>query len=292
MIEIVKNNYIRDEGGGYEFNIITDPFPKVYDNYHVESLKAAEEIYDNKQGELHLMYSGGVDSEYMMNVFLELGVKFTPVIIRLSNDYNLHDLINAFAFCESKNITPKIIDLDFEHFVKSGKLFDVAVSMKNCKFQRCALAHTILSLDGTVLCGEGEPYIRQIPDTSDWGVTIFEHDYAWVKHYHNHGIIGTPHFNRYTPEMMVSFLEDQRILDLANNLVPGKEGSDSSKWIIYNRHSGYNIRERAKYTGYEVIIRSDIFLDESIQELKYQRGEWNGVYMENYFNYMDRLCTQ
>lgn len=292
MIEISKNNYIRAEGGGLDFNIITNPFPSSYDNYHKESLRAAEEIYDKKQGKLNLMYSGGVDSEYMLNVFLELGMEFTPIVIRLSNDYNQHDLINAFAFCQSKNITPKIIDVDFDHFVNSGRLYDVAVSMKNCKFQRCVVADTILSLDGTVLCGEGEAYIRQMPRSKDWAVTIFEHDYAWVNHYKNHGIIGTPHFHRYTPEMMIAFLTDQRMKDLADNLVPGKEGSESSKWIIYNRHSGYNLKERNKYHGYEVVMRSDIFLHDSIQELKFRREEWNGVYMESYYPYLERLCTQ
>ncbi len=105
-------------------------------------------------------------------------------------------------------------------------------------------------------------------------------------------IIGTPHFNRYTPEMMRTFLEDPRIKELASNQVPGKLGSDSSKYIIYNRHNQFDLKERPKYHGYEQIEKMDIFQHESFKELSEIGKQWDGSWSMNYENFLNTICIQ
>jgi hypothetical protein len=73
-----------------------------------------------------------------------------------------------------------------------------------------------------------------------------------------YGIDGTSFFNSYTPEMMSSFLVDTRMKDLADNKVPGKLGSHSSKFIMYNRHCNFNLEARPKFHGYEKILKNKI----------------------------------
>ena len=92
MIPLSKNNYIRQSGSGTTFNIEIDPLPTSFDSYFVESCRAAEEIYNLKQGKLHLMYSGGIDSEFMLSVFLHMKMDFVPVIVQLNPNYNTHTI--------------------------------------------------------------------------------------------------------------------------------------------------------------------------------------------------------
>jgi hypothetical protein len=287
MILLSKNNYLRQTT---PWSLEYDPLPTKFDNYFVESCRAAEEIYSQKKGKLHLLYSGGVDSEYALSVFLHMGMDITPVIIRLNPNYNTYDIDYAFNFCVSKGLNPVVLDINFDRFVKSGKFLEVSKICRSELYHRAATAYAAGQLDGTVLLGDGEPYIRNIDGV--WNVEIYQHDYAVWNYFVAKGIYGTIHFNRYTPEMMMSFFSDKRINDLANNKVPGKLGSNSSKFIIYNRHSNFNLEERPKYHGYETIEKSEIFNHPDFQELAVLGKEWNGVYSKNYFEFMKEVWKQ
>jgi hypothetical protein len=286
MITLTKNNYIRQYGTGNTFNIDIDPLPTKFDNHFMESCKAAEEIYSNKQGKFHILYSGGIDSEHILSVFLHLGLDVIPVIIQLNDGYNKHDMKYAFQFCESKKLKPKIIDIDFNHFVKSGKMLSIAKNIKSEVYHMSATAYAANSLDGTVLLGDGEPYIKLNSNDNRWYLTIYEYDYAIANYFTQKGIYGTTHFGRWTPEMAVSFLVDERIQNLARNKFMGRLGSNSSKHYVYNRHSNFNLVVREKYTGYEIIEKSEIFKHESFEELNQFGKTCNGIYAKDYFELM------
>ena len=279
--------YLRPQGNGETFTVEFDNL-QLRRNYYQESILAAQQIEASKQGKLYLMYSGGVDSEYALEVFLSQGIEITPVIIKLGN-YNQHDLDYAYKFCTGKGIIPMIIDIDFDHFVTSGQLLDISLAIKSSIHHRAATAYAIGLLDGTVICGDGEPYIRLDPISDKWQVTIYEHDYAVVNYYRQNNILGTPQFNRHTPEMMSAFLLEPQMKLLANNAVEGKLGSDSSKYIIYNRTSNFKIASRPKYHGYEKIESSEIFKHESFQEIKLAGAKWSGVFSEDYDKFIKRI---
>jgi len=282
-MQISKNNYIHPVGSGDTFTVSVGMLPKKFNNYFVESCRAAEEIYSQKQGRLYLLYSGGIDSEYALSVFLQLKMDVTPVIISLDPDYNQFDISYALDFCNKKNITPLVVNLDFDNFVRSGKLLEVSKICRSEVYHRAATAYVAGQLDGTILLGDGEPYIKK---NNLWDIEIYEHDYAVWNYFIAKGIYGTPHFNRYTPEMLLSFFADVRIAGLANDRVPGKLSSNSSKFIVYNRDSNFGLKERPKYHGYEKIETSEICQHEAFQELKILGQQWNGVYSANYFNFM------
>ena len=289
-MQLSKNNYILPSGMGSTFSVLFDELSKQYDNYFVESCRAAKEVYDLKQGKVYMLYSGGVDSEYALSIFLSLGMDITPVIINLNPNYNDFDIKYATDFCNRKNITPLIINLDFDQFVKSGKFLEVSKICRSEIFHRAATAYVAGQLDGTVLLGDGEPYIKK-NSNDDWNIEIYEHDYAVWNYFVAKGIYGTTHFNRYTPEMLLSFFADERMVDLSNNIVPGKLSSNSSKFIIYNRHCDLNLEERPKYHGYEKIENSEIFQHDAFRELEIIGKKWNGIYSTNYFEFMKK-CAQ
>ena len=286
MITAYKTNYLQQTGHGLNFKIEISELPKTFDNYYVESCRAAEYIYANRTGKLHLLYSGGIDSEYMVSVFLDLKMDIVPVIIRLNNNYNEHDIQHAFKFCESKNINPLIVDIDFDEFVMSGKLLDITKQIKSSQYQYAVTAYVTGLLDGTVLLGEGEPYIKLNDVSQRWDIIIYEYEQAIDNYFEQQGIYGTPHFNRYSSEMFLSFLNDDRCKDLASNLIPGKLSSFSSKYIVYNRHSNFNLKSRSKYHGYEIIERSEIFNHDAFKEIEKFSKNYNGVYSVDYFEFM------
>jgi hypothetical protein len=283
MIELVKNNYIRQSGSGSTFKIEVNKLP-VAKNLYKESIQAAEEIYNHKQGDLNILYSGGVDSEYVLSLFLELKMKITPVIIKLGN-YNNHDLEYAFKFCNAKNIVPKVIDIDFDNFVKSGKMLDVAIETKSSIYQRPATCYALSMINGTVLLADGDPYMRPDVD-STWNLEFDEHEFAYWNYFQKYGIYGTPAFMRYTEGMFSAYITDQRWKELANNLHYGKLGSNSSKVFTLNRHSPFQLEVRTKYHGYENIEKSKIFSHEDFNTLTELGKNYNGSVVINYHKFI------
>jgi len=287
-MQISKNNYIQPAGTGDTFTVsITAPLDK-FDNYFIESCKAAEEIYSQKQGNLYILYSGGLDSEYALSIFLSMGMKVTPVIARMNTDYNSHDFKYANDFCSAKNITPIIIDINLEEFVKSGKILDIAKSIKSNIYHYSTTAHAISKLDGTIICGDCEPHVRN-NENGTWSVDLYEYDYALVNYFKNNNINGTPHFNCYTPEMMFSYLNSTRIKELVEHKHPGKLGSHSSKGFVYNEHSNFNLTIRPKYHGFELVETSELFKHEIFKE--FDKLPWTGVYHKEYYSFM-KQCEQ
>ena len=287
----VQHDYIKAQGSGQDFTVtITSKSVNDCVNYFEASQWAAKEIADLRQGTLYLMYSGGVDSEYTLSLFRYMRIPITPVVVKLLPDYNEHDVAYAFNYCRQHGIEPLVIDIDFDRFVESGQMYQLAASMLTNKFHYAATAHAIGQLDGTVICGEAEPYIRLDPNTGRWNLMVHEYEYALCNYFDLHNIHGTPHFNRYTKQMFYAFLMDSRIQDLAKNLVPGKTSSFSSKWIVYNRDSHFNLEERPKYHGYEQVERSAIFQDSSFALLARNMEQHDGVYSIDFLEFLEKCA--
>ena len=259
MIPLYKNNYIRTSGNAKDFKIDVDPITSKFDNLYIESCRAAEELYSLREGKFHILYSGGIDSEHCLSVFLSLGMDVTPVIIKLKQGYNNHDTKFAFKFCEEKNLTPVVIDIDYDDFVTSGKMLQISLEMKSSTFGRAHVAYAAGLLDGTVILGDGEPYIKLNPDDNIWYLEEAEHDFSIYNYFQKHGIHGTIHYSRWTQEMNAAYMTDPIMLELANNQIPGKLSSHSSRPAIYNRHSNFNLQPRYKFHGFEFIDRYKIF---------------------------------
>lgn len=288
-MEFVSQDYIRSHGNGENFKIEIDPIPYKKTDYYKESIIAAQIVEANRSGNLYLMYSGGVDSEYALSIFLDQGIDIIPVVVRLNPNYNKHDIDYAFKFCQRKNIEPLVVDIDYDNFVLSGKMFDLAIEMKSSLPHYTTTAYAISQLDGTVICGDGEPHL--VKDNNTWNICIYEFEYSLTNFYVKRNIKGVVHFNRYTPQMFRAYLNDVRMKELANNMVSGKQGSHSSKWIIYNRYSGFNLHERTKYHGFELIEKSPIKQHDIFFELEKIGKQWNGIWQKEYHQLINNICT-
>lgn len=261
MIDLVYNNYIRGSGSGTSWSVHIDPVIRPIKSYYDETVIVAEMIWAQKQGPIQLCYSGGLDSEYVLSVFTELGMNIQPVIMR--TQYNHPETQYAFKYCEAKNIKPVIIDLDYDNFIQSGKFLEIATETQCSAYQYIANMWLTSQLDGTVITGDSDPHL--FLDDDKWYVDEIEPTYKQFDYFKNHNIHGTPFFLSYTAEQYLSFLTDPTIKRLTNNEILGKTGSYSSKVHVYNNQSKFVLEQRTKLTGYELVEASTIFQHPDMQ---------------------------
>jgi hypothetical protein len=272
MIEQRKNNFYRTSGTSSTFQLQIDSVTRDVGSYCNELILNAKEIYDNKSGTLYCMYSGGIDSELVMEVFLSLGMNITPVIVNLFPNYNSHDMKWAYEYCNKKNLKPLIINIDLKKFIVSGEILDVAKKSRTGYYQYLPTIKAALSLDGEVLTGQDEPYISPIDNT--WYFVEKESWCAWANLYNENHIQGTSCFLSWSAETLLSFMLDPTIQDLGNNRLYGKQGTFSSRKYVYGKKFPMPIRE--KYTGWELIEKTDLINHENIFMVKDLLNTYSG----------------
>jgi len=290
VMHFLQDNYLRTSGSGATFRAEID-LPKDKNlNFHTVSLEVAKQVYENRQGKIHIMYSGGVDSEYVLNLFLSLQIDVIPVIIKLTPYYNEHDVKYAVDFCESKKLKPVIIDLDFDHFVTSGRILDIATEFKIGAYQLPSTFHCLDNLDGTVVMGShGPPHMMIDHSNNTWVVDEIEPLHTVLHYFKKNKIYGCPYFLVHTPEQYFSFLQHPIMKNLADHRFPGKLGNHSTKGLVYNDVSGFNLIKRQKYTGYENIENSKIFQHENLKIFEEFKKQWWGIHTEPYHKLIAQL---
>ena len=289
-MNFLKNNYLRTSGSGATFCAEIDPPTNKNANFHTTSIEVAEQVYQSRQGKLYLMYSGGIDSEYILNLFLSLGIDIIPVIIRLKPYYNDHDVKYAFDFCQSKKLKPIVIDLDFDNFVQSGRIVDIATEFKIGAYQLPSTFSCLDQLDGTVVMGShGPPHMTLDQKTNMWMVDEIEPLHTVLRYFEKNKINGCPYFLVHTPEQYLSFLQHPIMKDLADHKFSGKLGNNSTKGLVYNDVGGFDLVTRQKYTGYENVENSEIFNHPNLKIFKEFKNQWWGIYQEPYHTLISRL---
>lgn len=301
-MDLTKNNYLYGTGHGETWHVNIDPPSRKVKTYFEETLDAIEYVHANKTGKFQVLYSGGLDSQYVCEVLLYLGIDFDPVIIELKNNsgevLNMHDIQHAYEFCEARNIKPIIYDLNFENFVDSGKNVEIAESVTCCSFALPATMYVSSQLDGFTLLGNDPPYMRYEKDKDTWVLEELEYIHSLLRYYKKYDVNGCPFLLSYTPEMMLAFLIDPQVQKLGTGQLPGKLGSNSTKSYAFNNGSNFNMpiynfttQSRVKYTGYEKIFRSEFIQHPNLQIFEEFKKKWNGEYLEPYTDVVKRLSV-
>jgi len=301
-MELIKYNYLYSTGSGNSWHVNIDPPKRRVKTYFEETLDAIEYIYANKTGKFQVLYSGGLDSQYVCEVLLHLGIDFDPVIVELKNNegdlLNGHDIKYAHEFCKSRNKTPTIYDLNFEKFIDSGKNVEIGESVQCGSFRFPAIMHVASQLDGFSLLGNDPPYIKYDKDKNIWVLEELETVHSLLRFYKKFNLNGSPFLLSYTPEMMLSFLLDPSIVKLGTNQLPGKIGSNSTKSTVFNNVSNFNMpsydfvnKTRIKFTGYELISTSELSNHPNIKIFHEFRKKWGGEYTEPYEDLVVRLSN-
>ncbi len=234
-------------------------------SFHDECLATAKLIRKNTNQDLHMMFSGGVDSEVALRSFVESGIPVTAAILRYENDLNVHDISWAVVTCEALGVPYKFYELDLIQFWNT-RADDYANETYCVSPQLLATMWLIDQIKGYPIMGSGEclfvkekpadykpgisPYLK-----SDWTLWEKEKIAAWFRHFMIRNREGCPSFFQYTPEIMLSYLNDPFVRDLISDKITGKLSTESSKLAVYQQH--FPLHDRPKYTGFEKVQKED-----------------------------------
>jgi hypothetical protein len=300
-MELIKDNYLRGSGHGDTWHVEIDPPKRKVKSYFEETLITSEYMYANKSGKLFLLYSGGLDSQYVFNVFMHLGFDFTPVIIQLTDktgtlNYNHHETKYAYEHCRAVGITPKTLMFDYDTFVDSGEILEVANAACCGSFHLPATMKAAQILDGFIIFGNDPPYMKYNQHRDVWQLEETEKIHSILKFFKHYNVAGSPFLLSYTPEMMLSFLLDPTMVSLANRLHPGKLGTNSTKVHVFNNGSNFNMpnydfvnKTRIKCTGYEFIDMQYKIAHPNLQKFIELENKWNGMWYEDYHSIVPKL---
>lgn len=234
-------------------------------NFRDECLRTAKTIRNNTSLPIVVLFSGGVDSEVALRSFVEAGIEVSVAILRFKNDLNLHDIQWAMLTCNQLNVPYKIYDLDLLNFWKSEA--DAFANATYCVSPQLLTTMWLVDqIQGYPILGSGEcllvkerpadyvpgvsPYLR-----SDWCLWEKEKIASWYRHFMVRQREGCPGFFQYTPELILSYIQDPFVQDLVNDRIQGKLSTESSKLKIYQQH--FSLLDRPKYTGFEHVQPED-----------------------------------
>lgn len=286
--KVSHDDFLTFHGHGKDYRIDIKSIPRTAESYYKEAIKAAQTIYDESDDDVHIMFGGGNDCEYMVNVFREAKIPFTVAIISYGKDfkYNEHDTKYALDWCDKHNYKPVIIDLDIEEFVKSGQMYDVAEESKCCEYRMTTTMIGASKVDGTVVMAN-EPQVCKTDDGT-WVWEEYERINSYGNWWESRGLKGTSDFGSYTGEQVLAFLQEPIIKSLVNNELE-YESSVPVKQMLYNQNSWSQIK-RWKRTGWERFERTELFASLNVRaNMRYFTERYNGHFYLDYDETVKRL---
>lgn len=231
-------------------------------NFREECHRAARLLASTHPSPIWLCFSGGLDSEVMVRVFIECGIPFRAAFLRFSQGENDHEYEWTQRICRQLNVELKIFTLDLKQFFLSGAALDFADSAECSTPEMLATMWLSSQLEGSVVFGSGECFfVRENSDGFEPGLRmpyspyctwhLFEKESvgSWYKHFVRAGITGSPGFFQYTAEQIFSYCKIPIIENLLANRLYGKLSSTSSKLEAYRQF--WPLEARPKYNGYE-----------------------------------------
>lgn len=238
-----------------------------------EAVNSANIISDKYgQSNIAMLYSGGGDSEIALLSF-KASDRVPSRVIFLDYGTNRYDLYHATRFCNFYKIKLEIIQVNAQEMLQSGESIDICNRYQCAQVGLSFYLKTIEEVCRThyVVTGD-DPYFEKVnnPATgeSDWFFFAREPFYALWKVFAAAGVDGCPNFIQYTPELFLSFIDDQYMKWMRNEQSE-LDTSNQIKRRIYQ--SRFFINLRSKSTGMEEI--SDLVALQN-EKLFYQHPEW------------------
>jgi len=188
-------------------------------NWRDECIYTAKLIYEEAKGEpIRVFFSGGMDSNVVAESFRLAGVPFSVVTIVWGDNWNWHDMKFAVDWCEAYSIKHILIQCDVIKFWESSDCFDIGHAVQARSPQYCLHLWGMDQIDGFPIIGLGEADLARENKGDPLCYDIdTEHLRVWERHLIHRNRNGAGSFFKYTPELKVSQLLDDYIIDWANN---------------------------------------------------------------------------
>lgn len=224
-------------------------------NYFDALFHNATVVRDSFSEPFDVFLSGGIDSEIVVRVNHDLGIKQNVVVVRMEDNHNIQDFTAAMHICNDLGIKPTIIDWNLRRFMENDAY--------DC-YQRtfCPLIGRMVRwawfdlVDNIPVFGEGEPYWQR--ETDDYNDAPLD---VWKFHWHEdffttafqaniskRTVIGE--WYNYTPEPVMAYHR----MPLARELFADRFRGLTDCWPIrvkIHKQLWPEIQDREKMVGYE-----------------------------------------
>lgn len=272
--------------------------------YRISAAKsAAAQLGDNPV----LCFSGGVDSQAMLQCWREAGLKFDVAIMEFENNLNKHDVSIALEYCNAHGIEPIILNLKVIQFL-TRDCIELGTKYK------CTSPHFIThykmfdmlrNLGYTGICCGGTAFAR---NHTEWGPvpSAAQSNYIEYSNQNQFPVIGN--FLGYDPNLCwsIALLTPEHDVEWATRYPRIIEDANSvryaAKVVGYRKHGFDIIPQENKYTGFELIKEyfeekfNDGWAFEKMFRIPLQKkfGTAHGVLVltENQTNAIDKLYRE
>jgi hypothetical protein len=185
------------------FNL-TEPIRKL--NFQDASDYTAQ-LIAKKYNNLHLLLSGGLDSEYVAKVLLRNNIKFIPIIVLTPMNGAEHWY--AFKFCEENSLIPIVLDYTGDKYHDLlNEVIKVSLRL-HLNIQWACLPNAIVRLVSNIklLTGFGEPFANSCRFNTPMGDKFDLGDnFHWLDL--EYGDSHPSAFFTYTPELFRSMISE------------------------------------------------------------------------------------
>lgn len=262
----------------------------------------AEIIRDTYSEPFDICLSGGTDSEIIVRVFKDLGIKFNTYTFKFEDDHNIKDVTNAINLCNSLNIKHTIIDFNLKKFFENDAI-DYAKKTFCQAAARLPRLKWLEMLDNIPVFGEGEPYWFRIDKDdfskkSSWGFGMNETGYVTGIYSRKINRTAITEWYEYTPEVLSSFYNIPYVKKLLSDNIYGKLSSWSSRYLIH-QDIWSDTKYIAKLVGYEGKNKNpgelpEFMIDFQINFLKEYNNEFTILSEEEFKGifFHDQRCSE
>lgn len=220
---------------------------------------------------LWLCSSGGIDSEVMCQIFLDLGIHFSVLTLRHTQLTNQHDIQFAEEWCRLHGVPQKIVDIDMEEFINID-VFRYAqegyITGNIFRYFQIRLLEIVDSMGGYAVLGGGEQLYRanqEIPDiflNFDIGYIV---PLEWCR---RNKKVHEPYFYFHTPEILRSFLNIPVVEYAVAHRALFRNYSNAFVFKRFVMQSEFpNLKPRKKFNGFENVVQSRLSAEAKLREL-------------------------
>lgn len=224
-------------------------------SYFEELKRTADLIYKDFGKDLVIFLSGGTDSEIVVRSFVEIGINPKCCVIKFKDNYNYDDVQESISIANDLNCPIQVIEFDVKDFWNSGQSKEFGNNIQCSQITYLIVYYCIKKLSFPSIMG-GEVLLRRNvnQDPSHWYYCFRENEDASAMRFSlTYNIPLVNEFFSYTPELLLTYLEDQSIVSLVNTKYNYKMSSASSKNEILKRLVP-SIRSKVKTHGFEKLL--------------------------------------
>jgi hypothetical protein len=224
-----------------------------------ELIISAKQIVESTNKTIYVLMSGGIDSELVARVLIEIGVDFKALTLKHKSGTNQHETKYADSFCVENNIKQEVVYLDVPHFISKGIDKYIHQGYRATKiyyYQQLFLLEKLEELDGFGIGGAYEQIYHTLDISNKNEVCLgFNPSYMmamdWIK---NHNTDHQLWFYLSTPEIHASYMKHELIEFLLQRpeYFIDQHWINREKTLIYHKEWP-KIKRRNKASGFERI---------------------------------------